>query len=345
MLATWPRRLGVITFALLVMGTSTGAAWAVVDDRVRSAHLPPGAVVAGVDVGDLSFDEAADLLEEHHVDTLAGTLIVGRVDGTGYSLPLDVLIVVDVEPMLQDAMRIREAAEPLDRLAWRLLGRQVDIDIPLRRHVDEPVLDEWLSTIASEVDEPAVDASRTVTDEGFAFVPAREGRVLKMDDARRAVRDTALAGGTDLLLPVDRIEPAIGEDELGLAVHVDLSERRLYLYDGTELWDRYGVAIGAPGYGTPRGEWEIVSKRYMPSWGNPGSAWAANMPAYIPPGPSNPLGTRALNLNASGIRIHGTTSDWSIGRAASHGCMRMHRWDVEELFDRVEIGTPVLITY
>jgi L,D-transpeptidase ErfK/SrfK len=83
----------------------------------------------------------------------------------------------------------------------------------------------------------------------------------------------------------------------------------------------------------------------MPSWGNPGSAWAANMPAYIPPGPSNPLGTRALNLNASGIRIHGTTSDWSIGRAASHGCMRMHRWDVEELFDRVEIGTPVLITY
>jgi lipoprotein-anchoring transpeptidase ErfK/SrfK len=68
------------------------------------------------------------------------------------------------------------------------------------------------------------------------------------------------------------------------------------------------------------------------------------MPAYIPPGPSNPLGTRALNLDASGIRIHGTTQDWSIGHAASHGCMRMHRWDVEELYELVEVGTPVIIT-
>jgi lipoprotein-anchoring transpeptidase ErfK/SrfK len=67
------------------------------------------------------------------------------------------------------------------------------------------------------------------------------------------------------------------------------------------------------------------------------------MPATIGPGPNNPLGTRALNLNASGIRIHGTTANSSIGTAASHGCMRMHRWDIEDLYDRVEVGTPVLI--
>jgi len=87
-----------------------------------------------------------------------------------------------------------------------------------------------------------------------------------------------------------------------------------------------------------------VQKRYRPTWSNPApNGWGKGMPASIPPGPSNPLGTRALNLNASGIRIHGTNKDGSIGRAASHGCMRMHRWDIEDLYERVEVGTPVLI--
>jgi lipoprotein-anchoring transpeptidase ErfK/SrfK len=67
------------------------------------------------------------------------------------------------------------------------------------------------------------------------------------------------------------------------------------------------------------------------------------MPPYIPPGPGNPLGTRALNLSAPGIRIHGTIKNYSIGTAASHGCMRMHMWDVEDLYPRVKVGTRVII--
>jgi L,D-transpeptidase ErfK/SrfK len=63
----------------------------------------------------------------------------------------------------------------------------------------------------------------------------------------------------------------------------------------------------------------------------------------IPPGPGNPLGTRALYLDAPGIRIHGTYSDESIGTYASHGCIRMHISDSEELFGIVPIGTTVLI--
>jgi L,D-transpeptidase ErfK/SrfK len=67
------------------------------------------------------------------------------------------------------------------------------------------------------------------------------------------------------------------------------------------------------------------------------------MPETIPPGPGNPLGTRALNLNASGIRIHGTANVNSIGTAASHGCVRMVQRDVEELYDLVDVGTPVFV--
>ena len=69
------------------------------------------------------------------------------------------------------------------------------------------------------------------------------------------------------------------------------------------------------------------------------------MPETIGPGPGNPLGTRALYLSAPGIRFHGIPSgeNWSIGQAASHGCMRMHRWDVEDFYPRVPVDTPVYI--
>jgi lipoprotein-anchoring transpeptidase ErfK/SrfK len=67
------------------------------------------------------------------------------------------------------------------------------------------------------------------------------------------------------------------------------------------------------------------------------------MPRSIAPGPTNPLGTRALNLTAPSIRFHGTTNIGSIGTAASHGCMRMRRPDIEDLYERVEVGTKVFI--
>jgi L,D-transpeptidase ErfK/SrfK len=67
------------------------------------------------------------------------------------------------------------------------------------------------------------------------------------------------------------------------------------------------------------------------------------MPASIPPGPGNPLGTRAMSLNASGILIHGTYASYSVGTYASHGCIRMLLSDVEALYPQVPVGTPVLI--
>jgi L,D-transpeptidase ErfK/SrfK len=91
------------------------------------------------------------------------------------------------------------------------------------------------------------------------------------------------------------------------------------------------------------GDWKIVDKVKNPSWHNPHAAWSATMPEYIPPGPSNPLGTRALYLDASGIRFHGTNNIGSVGTPASHGCMRMYMSDIEALYPLVPIGTKVWI--
>jgi lipoprotein-anchoring transpeptidase ErfK/SrfK len=84
----------------------------------------------------------------------------------------------------------------------------------------------------------------------------------------------------------------------------------------------------------------------MPTWINPDpTGWGASMPAMIPPGPGNPLGVRAINWTAPGIRFHGTSATSSIGTAASHGCVRMYNEDVIELYDVVKVGTPIVSIY
>lgn len=124
------------------------------------------------------------------------------------------------------------------------------------------------------------------------------------------------------------------------AIVVDTSERRLYymLENGKAI--RYRVAVGKP-----KMQWFgrtfVTLKRKNPGWTPTARMRAAGAPRYVPPGPKNPLGIRAIYLGWSEYRIHGTISPRSIGRAASSGCIRMLNKDVVDLFKRVHIGAPV----
>jgi lipoprotein-anchoring transpeptidase ErfK/SrfK len=168
------------------------------------------------------------------------------------------------------------------------------------------------------------------------------GWALPVMEALHALR-RALAGGHETVqLPMDKIEPEVTREDLGHTIVVDLSNLELSLYDGLRLDRSYPVAAGSPSYPTPQGEWEVVDKAEYPTWTNPApDGWGKDLPLQIGPGPGNPLGTRAIYLDAPGIRIHGTPASYSIGSYASHGCIRMLMSDVEELFDIVPIGTTV----
>jgi L,D-transpeptidase ErfK/SrfK len=145
-------------------------------------------------------------------------------------------------------------------------------------------------------------------------------------------------------LPVKTVEPSVRNRDVGKTIVVDLSDNTLTLYDAFKVEKTYPVATAMPGYTTPVGTWKIVNKVENPTWYNPApDTWGAGEPLVIPPGPGNPLGTRALYLNAPGIRIHGTYSSDSIGTHASHGCIRMYIADSEELYPLVPVGTTVLI--
>jgi len=81
----------------------------------------------------------------------------------------------------------------------------------------------------------------------------------------------------------------------------------------------------------------------MPTWVNPSpDTWGKDLPASIPPGPNNPLGLRAINWDAPAIRFHGTQALYSLGYNASHGCVRMANEDVIELYDLIDVGTPIV---
>ncbi len=105
---------------------------------------------------------------------------------------------------------------------------------------------------------------------------------------------------------------------------------------------RYPIAIGQPAFPTPEGSFEITNMQMNPTWFPPDSPWAQGLEP-IPPGVSNPLGTRWIGTSAPAIGFHGTPQPWTVGTAASHGCMRMEIPDVEALYAQVWVGMRVEI--
>lgn len=148
--------------------------------------------------------------------------------------------------------------------------------------------------------------------------------------------------GTPVVLPQRHILPSAPRE----GVLVNLSEMRLYFFppDGGPI-RTHPVGIGREGLDTPTGTTRIVRKAKDPSWYPTQEARADNpdLPKVVGPGPENPLGTRALYFDWPTYLMHGTNNIWGIGRRISRGCIRMYPKDVEVLFDRVPVGTPVRV--
>lgn len=144
-----------------------------------------------------------------------------------------------------------------------------------------------------------------------------------------------------LTIPAAHIVPAIKQDE----IIINLAERRLYYLSRKKGLFTFPVAIGKGGWETRLGVTRIIKKREKPVWVPPESLRIENpdLPDFIPPGPENPLGEYALNLGWEGVIIHGTNAPNSIGRRASHGCIRLYPEDIAKLFTLVDVGTRVSV--
>lgn len=169
-----------------------------------------------------------------------------------------------------------------------------------------------------------------------------------------AAVDTWLPGeGTPVLLPLRFILP----DATRRGIVINAAEMRLYYYPSpakgaTPIVESYPISIGRSDWSTPLLSTKVVRKAKNPAWYPPASLRLERAregdppwPSVVLPGPDNPLGTRALYLGIGAYLIHGTNEAKAngIGMQVTHGCMRMYPEDIERLFDRVPVGTPVSI--
>ena len=134
-----------------------------------------------------------------------------------------------------------------------------------------------------------------------------------------------------------------GKEAAGTII-ISTRDRFLYLVQGGGSAIRYGIGVGRPGF-TWSGVHHVSSKREWPDWVPPPEMLRRrpDLPRHMRGGPENPLGARALYLGSTIYRIHGSNEPWTIGTAVSSGCIRMRNEDVVDLYERVKVGTKVVV--
>jgi L,D-transpeptidase ErfK/SrfK len=195
---------------------------------------------------------------------------------------------------------------------------------------------------------------------GGAFnYTVREGDSLTRIAARFGVEMRVLAEANglktssrlvkDQTLDIDNRHIVPAADAATIVINVP--QRMLFYFEQDRLAAAYPIAAGQPTWRTPLGEFEIVLMEENPTWDVPPSIQEemrrAGKPVVtrVPPSPQNPLGRFWMGLSLPGIGVHGTNAPSSIYKLATHGCIRLHPDDVEQLFWKVDTGTPGRIIY
>ena len=163
--------------------------------------------------------------------------------------------------------------------------------------------------------------------------------------------DTWMPGeGQEIQLPGKFVLPSAPHK----GIILNIPEMRLYYFPEKKAGEdqqviTYPLGVGREGWSTPYAKTTIVEKKKDPAWYPPESIRKEHaekgdiLPKIVPPGPDNPLGAYAMRLGLGAYLIHGTNKPWGVGMRVSHGCIRLYPEHIEDLFNRVKVGTPVNI--
>jgi lipoprotein-anchoring transpeptidase ErfK/SrfK len=339
---TWLMILLIVAGVLLVAGG--GSAYAAYRyDEANQHKLLPGTEISGVDVSGMTRREAIAAVRSQVDSSLTAGLTISSAGQHWQVTPEELGVQANISKSVTQAMQQTESLPWWERAYHRIADKPVRSTTPVHYDYDQAKVDDFVHQIADKVQRQPTSASLALVDGKIVRQKAKPGQELKAPFGAQRLLDALEKQQSSVTLPVKKVQP--DSKDAGVTVVVRLSQNRLYLYDGFKLVKTYPVATAMPGFTTPVGTWQIINKVENPTWVNPApTGWGAGEPATIPPGPGNPLGTRALYLNAPGIRIHGTYDSGSIGTYASHGCIRMTIADSEDLYPRVPVGSSVLIT-
>jgi lipoprotein-anchoring transpeptidase ErfK/SrfK len=310
--------------AALSLAAAAAAAAVVAPSAQLMPAIAPGVTLGGVRLGGLTSEPARARVER----SFARPLVVVRGSRHVRVFPDRLGAALAADKAVSAALRAREGVTL--GVPVRLRPRPADRELArvARTFRKAPVPSRLLGLTGN---------GRPLISRAVPGVAVRRGqlRLVLLHSLRSGAR-------APLPLPTRPVEAQVTRDTFGPVIVIDRGANTLRLFDATRLVRGFQVATGQSRYPTPSGTFRIVTKQRDPWWYPPDSDWAQGL-SPIPPGPGNPLGTRWMGLSVTGVGIHGTPSDASIGYSASHGCIRMHIPEAAWLFEHVAVGTPVVI--
>jgi lipoprotein-anchoring transpeptidase ErfK/SrfK len=286
------------------------------------AIVPDGVVLAGVAVGGLAPDVAAQAVTD------------------AFDRPVTLRF---EQTKIQVSPSLLGVSVPVESAIAKALTVPPNTTLTLRATVNTLLVRSFVAKIAGRFNRKPVSSRLLLRNAKPLVTDAVTGRAIYQGVAVRDLSD-ALEHGTRaaIVLRAKLTEPQVTPSTIGPVIVIKRGSNELTLYNGMKVVRKFGVATGQAVYPTPLGKFQIVVKWKNPWWYPPASPWAKGEKP-VPPGPGNPLGTRWMGLSAPGVGIHGTPQDGSIGYSLSHGCIRMHIPQAEWLFEHVDVGTPVYI--
>jgi lipoprotein-anchoring transpeptidase ErfK/SrfK len=336
-----------VVAAIVAMLVFAGGVYAY--DSARAERVADGVTVAGIALGGLDRAAARAKLERELLEPLSRPVVARHKQRKFRLTSEDARLRVDLDASVDAAIRASRDGNPLTRTVRDVTGGEVDEDVEVRVDYSRKSVDRLVRRVRDALDRDAVDASIDLANGSLDPVPERDGRRVKSKRLERDVvsRLSNPVGKRSVRIRTAVVEPEVRRKDLAskypTVIRVDRGSFMLTLYKNLKVAKTYSIAVGKAGSDTPAGLYNIQNKAVNPSWHVPNSDWAGELAGrVIPPGPENPIKSRWMGIY-DGAGIHGTDADYSIGSAASQGCIRMRIPDVIDLYERVETGDPVYI--
>jgi L,D-transpeptidase-like protein/putative peptidoglycan binding protein len=343
------KRVLAIAGAAVLFVLAAGAGGLYAYDSARSDVIAHGITAGGVDIGGLGGTRARDVLERSLGPKIGEGVIVKWRDRGGILHASEIDARLNADRMVREALQRSRRGNFFARAVRDLRGRKVEAQVPMRVAYSPERLHAFIDGIADQINRPAVSAKIDPNGVSLNFSPSREGiAVQKRWLALRILRELRDPSSRHrVLVPTRALRPHVSTARLVYKyrtyVTIDRGNFKLRLWKKLKLAKVYTIAVGQQGLETPAGQYEINDRQVNPSWHVPDSDWAGALRGrVIPPGPDNPIKSRWMGFY-NGAGIHGTTAIYSLGTAASHGCIRMSIPDVEELFELVPLHTPIYV--
>ena len=331
------RRLGsVLAVIAMVLAVTPALAFAqttpapVAPPPLAPGIIAPGVSIAGIPVAGLNAADATRTVIAQYVAPRRQPLLV-TFRGRNLSIdPVKVGYVADVDYAVKVAL-IYGRSQPVPATG---------VVVPLKQRVNRAKLLAALELRADRYAIPARDAALTLKGVKPVVRKARVGITIDVAKSATVVTNAIIMRDRPSYpLTAKRLIPAV--TSAGPVVIIDRGNFRLTWWKAGKRVT-FPIAVGSTDHPTPTGNYRVIEKQKNPTWFPPDSPWAAGL-GPVPPGVSNPLGTRWIGTSAPAIGMHGTPQSGSIGSRASHGCIRMYIHDAERLYELVDIGTPVYI--